>query len=185
MNQLYEAVRAHDAARVKAVVDADPSLAIFAASMHGDAIQLEALLAGNRSLVSSISPDGWTPLHLAAFFGNDAAARVLLNKGASPAERSTNAMENLPLHAAAAGRHAAMVKLLIEHGSPVGARQNGGWTALHAAAQNGDVAMAEILVSAGADISTRAENNQCPMDLALTKGHQRMVEFLEAHGAHL
>jgi ankyrin repeat protein len=185
MNQLYEAVRANDAARVQALVEADPTLAIFAASMQGDTARLEQLLAGNRSLVTAVSADGWTPLHLAAFFGRDDAARLLLNKGASPAARSTNALENLPLHAAAAGRHANMVKLLIEHGSPVGARQHGGWTALHAAALNGDVAMAEILVSAGADVAARAENNQGAMDLALTKGHQQMVDFLEAHGAGL
>lgn len=194
MKELYEAVRANDTARVKDLVEADPSLAIFAAVMQRAAVQgemqpetarLEELLAGNRSLVSAVSPDGWTPLHLAAFFGNEAAARLLLNKGASPAERSTNAMENLPLHAAAAGRHPGLVQLLIEHGSPVNARQTGGWTALHAAAQNGDVPMAGILVSAGADVLARAENNQCAMDLALTKGHGQMVEFLEAHGARL
>jgi ankyrin repeat protein len=185
MNELYEAVRAHDQARVQTLVDADPSLAIFAAAMQGDSARVEQLLAANRSLISAISPDGWTPLHLAAFFGGADAARALLNKGASPSARSTNAMQNLPLHAAAAGRHAALVKLLIEHGSPADARQHGGWTALHAAAQNGDIAMAEILIAAGADVSVRAENHQCALDLALTKGQQQMVEFLEAHGAHL
>jgi ankyrin repeat protein len=189
MNELYEAVRAHDSARVQALVDADPSLAIFAAAMQvetqGDTPGVEQLLAANRSLISAVSSDGWTPLHLAAFFGAVDTARALLNKGASPSARSTNAMQNLPLHAAAAGRHAAIVALLIEHGAPVDARQHGGWTALHAAAQNGDLAMAEILISAGADVSARAENNQCALDLALTKGHQSMVEFLEAHGAKL
>jgi ankyrin repeat protein len=189
MNELYDAVRARDSARVQALVDADPSLAIFAAAMQpvapGETAVLEELLAANRSLVNAVSQDGWTPLHLAAFFGAAEAARALLNKGASPATRSTNAMQNLPLHAAAAGRHAVLVKLLIEHGSPVSARQHGGWTALHAAAQNGDLAMAEILVSAGADVSARADNHQCALDLALTKGHQQMVEFLEAHGAKL
>jgi ankyrin repeat protein len=185
MNELYEAVRAHDQARVQAIVAADPSLAIFAAAMQGDTAHVEELLTANRSLVTAMSPDGWTPLHLAAFFGAADAARALLNKGALPSARSTNAMQNLPLHAAAAGRHASLVKLLIEHGSPVDARQHGGWTALHAAAQNGDLAMAEILVSAGADVSARAENHQCALDLALTKGQQQMVEFLEAHGAKL
>jgi ankyrin repeat protein len=185
MKDMYEAVRAHDSVRVQALVDADPALAIFAAAMQGDTARVEELLAGNRSLVSAVSPDGWTPLHLAAFFGAADVARALLNKGASPAARSTNAMKNLPLHAAAAGRHASLVALLIEHGSPVDARQHAGWTALHAAAQNGDLAMAEILVSAGADVSARAENHQCALDLALTKGQQQMVEFLEAHGARL
>lgn len=185
MNPLYEAVRAGDAARVRAIVDADSSLAIFAAAMQGDAAALEALLAANRSLVTAVSPDGWTALHLAAFFGGTEAVRALLNKGAAPTARSINAMANLPLHAAAAGRHNAIAKLLIDHGAPANARQHGGWTALHAAAQNGDIELAEILLDAGAEIDARADNNQCALDLALTKGQQRMVEFLEAHGAKL
>ncbi len=84
MNPLYEAVRAGDAARVQAIVEADPSLAIFAAAMQGDSARLEELLAANRSLVSAVSPDGWTPLHLAAFFGGADAARLLLNKEPRP-----------------------------------------------------------------------------------------------------
>ena len=47
--------------------------------------------------------DGWTPLHLAAFFGHlDAAAR-LLEAGASLAAVSRNSLTNTPLHAAVAG----------------------------------------------------------------------------------
>jgi uncharacterized protein len=185
MKELYEAVRAGDRARIQAIVDADPSLAIFAAAMEGDTARLEELLAANRTLVSAVSPDGWTPLHLAAFFGGIDAARTLLNGGASPGARSTNAMQNLPLHAAAAGRHSELAKLLIDCGAPVDARQHGGWTALHAAAQNGDLELAQVLVAAGAEIGARADNNQCALDLALTKGQHRMVEFLEQHGAKL
>lgn len=185
MNALYEAVRSGDRARVRSIVEADPTLAVFAAAMLGDSAWLEELLTGNRSLVTAVSPDGWTPLHLAAFFGGLEAARTLLNKGASPAARSINAMQNLPLHAAAAGKHAKLAKLLIDHGAAVDARQQGGWTALHAAAQNGGLELAEVLIAAGADLSARAGNNQCALDLALTKGQQKMVEFLETHGAAL
>jgi uncharacterized protein len=185
MNELYEAVRAGDRARVQTIVEADPALAIFAAAMLGDTARVEELLAANRSLVTAVSPDGWTPLHLAAFFGGAEAARTLLNTGASPGARSTNAMQNLPLHAAAAGRHTGIAKLLIDHGAPVDARQHGGWTALHAAAQSGDLELAQMLVAAGAEIGARADNNQCALDLALTKGQQQMVEFLEARGAKL
>src|ERR1700744_2236552 len=102
MNEIFEAVRAGDLSRVKALVDANPSLAIFAASVLGDTAQVEELVAVNRSLVSAFSTAGWTPLHLAAFFGKIDAARWLLNKGAVVNARSTNAMENLPIHAAAA-----------------------------------------------------------------------------------
>lgn len=185
MNELYEAVRAGDAARVEAIVKADPSLEFFAAVMQGDTARVEELIAANRSQVSAMSPDGWTPLHLAAFFGRDETARALLNTGASPKVHSTNAMQNLPLHAAVAGRHSKIAKLLVDHGAPVNARQHGGWTALHAAALHGDLELAEMLIANGADISARAENNQCALDLALTKGQQQMAELLEKHGAKL
>ncbi len=185
MNALYEAARSGDRAGARTIVDADPTLAIFAAAMQGDTGRLEELLDGNRSLISAVSPDGWAPLHLAAFFGHLEAVRTLLNKGASPSVRSTNTMQNLPLHAAAAGRHKQVVKLLLDHGAPVDARQHGGWTALHAAALHGDCQLAEILITAGAEVGARADNNQCALDLALTKGQQAMVELLEKHGASL
>ena len=185
MKELFEAIRANDPTKVASLVAADPSLAIFAAAIQGDCSQLEALLSTNRSLISALSPDGWTPLHLAAFFGRLDAARLLLNKGAQVNARSTNQMENMPLHAAAAGRHADVIKLLLDHGASVNARQHGGWTPLHAAAESGDVEIARTLVAAGADVQTRADNNQTALDLALTKARQGMVDFLEANGASL
>src|SRR5579862_6802549 len=122
MKELFEAIRAGDSSQVAALVAADPSLAIFAASIQGDTAQIEQLLAGNRSLVSAVSSDGWTPLHLAAFFGKIDAARLLLNKGAEVNARSANPMRNMPLHAAAAGRHAAIAQLLLERGASPNAR---------------------------------------------------------------
>jgi len=124
MKELFEAVRAGDLARVQTLVDADPTLAIFAAAILGDTERLEELLTGNRSLVSALSSDGWTPLHLAAFFGKDGAVRLLLNKGASVTARSTNQMANTPLHAAAAGKHADVVKVLLAHGADIQARSD-------------------------------------------------------------
>jgi ankyrin repeat protein len=185
MNELYQAVRSGDRAKVRELVDANPQLEIFAECILGETARVDALLTGNRSLVSLLSSDGWTPLHLAAHFGQLEVVRMLLNKGANVKARSTNPLENLAIHAAAAGKHSQIIKLLIHHGSSADARQHGGWTPLHAAAQAGDVESARILVEAGADVSARAENQQRPLDLALTKGQQAMVEFLESHGAKL
>jgi ankyrin repeat protein len=185
MKELFEAVRAADLSKVAALVEANPFLAIFAATILGETERVEELTAGNRALATAPSDDGWTPLHLAAFFGKEAVARALMNKGAPVNARSTNAMNNLPLHAAAAGRHAALVQLLIERGAHVNAQQHGGWTALHGGAQNGSIEIVTALVEAGADVDARAENQQRPLDLALTGGHQQIVEYLEAHGAKL
>lgn len=185
MRKIYEAFRAGDRESLKAHVADDPTLAIFAAVIFGDAAEIETLLAGNRSLVNAVSPDGWFPLHLAAHFGHADAVRALLNKGAKVDALSTNAMHNTALHAAAAGRTPGVAKLLLDAGANANARQSGGWTPLHSVAQSGDVEFARVLTEAGADISVRADNQQRPLDLALTKGQQAMVDFLEAHGASL
>jgi ankyrin repeat protein len=185
MQQLYEAFRAGDRERANALVASDPTLAIFAATLFGDAPEIEKLLTANRSLVTAVSPDGWFPLHLAAHFGRAGVARVLLNEGAQVNACSTNASRNMALHAAAAGRAQAVAKLLIDAGADVNARQGGGFTALHSVAQGGDIEFARLLADAGADVNVRAENQQRPLDLALANGRQAMVDFLESHGASL
>ena len=185
MKELFEAIHADDLARVEALVAADASLAIFAAAILGDTARIEQILAANRSLAGALSSDGWTPLHLAAFYGKDDAARLLLNKGAPVSARSTNQMANTPLHAAAAGRHASVVKLLLDNGAQPNAQQHGGWAPLHAAAQHGDIETARILIAAGADVNLRATNLQQPLDLAVLKAQQVMVDFLESNGARL
>jgi uncharacterized protein len=155
---------------------------IFTAVMSGKTDLVAEMLSGNKGLVKLMSADGWTPLHLAAFFGQPECAAILLGTGAEVAVRSTNPMQNMPLHAAVAGRNVEVVRLLVDAGAPVNARQHGGWAPLHAASQNGDTAIAEILLQAGAEVGARADNNQAAFDLALSRGHQAMVDLLEKHG---
>jgi uncharacterized protein len=163
------------------LVDKGAQLDIHAAAMAGVGERIVNLLASDRSLVGSYSHDGWTPLHLAAYFGHDTCAEILLANGADVHARSRNSMQNTPLHAAASGRHLDVITILLAHGADVNARQNGGWTALHAAAQNGDVGIVKMLLAQGAPEQSRADNNQTPLDLALTHGHQAVVELLDAH----
>jgi len=158
-------------------------LDIFAACMAGTEQRVTSLLAAKKDLTGEYSHDGWTPLHLACFFGHPAIAEVLLSNGADVAARSKNAMQNTPLHAAAAGKNAEVVRVLVEHGADVNARQHGGWAPLHAAAQNGDVEMARLLIAGGAEVNARAENGQNAMDLALTKGHEAVVNLLDEYAA--
>jgi ankyrin repeat protein len=165
------------------LVDRGAALDVFDVAAAGDAVRLRRMIASDAALAQSFSADGWTPLHLAAFFGHPECAAALLDAGAKVNERSTNAMHNMPIHAAAAGRRTELVRLLIERGAYVNARQHGGWSALHAAAQNGDVTMAQLLIAAGADVPARADNQQTALDLALGRGHQEMVEVLEHYGA--
>ena len=167
----------------KLLLEKGARLDICAAAMAGVEDRIVALLAEDRTRTGAYSHDGWTPLHLAAFFGNKGCAEILLAHGADVQARSRNAMQNTPLHAAAAGRHSSVVAVLLAAGADANARQHGGWTPLQAAAQSGDLETATLLLLYGADPQARAENNQAALDLALTKGHQAIVDLLEAHAA--
>lgn len=156
-------------------------LDVYAACMAGAKDAVLQTIAENPELARAYSSDGWTPLHLAGFFGQPEIAEILIARGADVNARSRNPMQNRPLHAAAAGRSRDAVRLLLEHGADVNARQHGGWTALHAASQNGDVEMVRLLVGGGADLDLRADNQQNAMDLALTKGHQAVVDLLDEY----
>jgi uncharacterized protein len=164
------------------LIDRGVELDVFTASMAGQTDRVLEFIAEDPELLNAYSQDGWTPLHLACFFGQSEVAEALLAKGADVHAQSHNPMENMPLHAATAVRNKDAVRALLEHGADVNARQHGGWTALHAAAQNGDVETARLLIAAGADVAARAENQQNAMDLALTKGHQAMVDLLDEYG---
>lgn len=159
-------------------------LDIFAACLAGVNERIVDLLAADRGLVNSYSHDGWTALHLAAFFGRPEIAEILLANGADVNARSKNEMQNTPLHAAVAGKRSDIASVLLNHGAEVNVRQHGGWTPLHAAAQNGDIDLTRLLISLGADVNARADNNQTALDLALTKGDASVAQLLEQRGAN-
>lgn len=163
----------------------DPKLDIFQACVAGQTAAVLSAIDADSSLLEKRSPDGWTPLHLAAFFGHPELAAALLDRGAQVDARSTNAMKNTPLHAAAAGGHAELVNLLAKRGADPNAKQEGGWTALHSAAQAGNREMVSVLVANGAHANVRAENGQGPLDMALMKGHPDVAALLEELGAKL
>ena len=158
-------------------------LDVFATAVLGDVDRLVGLVGADPGLVEARSPDGWTPLHLAAHFGQPAAARALLDAGAAVDARSSNAMANTALHAALAGRHRDLAELLLGHGADANARQHGGFTALHSAAQHGDRAMAELLLAHGAEPGLAADDGRTPLAMATAGGHDAVAELLRRAGA--
>jgi len=129
-------------------------------------------------LAKSWSSDGFTALHFACFFSQEATGLLLLEHGADAAAESRNPMKVMPLHSAASARNAALGKALLERGAPVNARQAMGWTPIHAAAQNGDKAMTELLLKHGADPRMKNDEGVSAIDLAKKGGHAEIVEML-------
>jgi uncharacterized protein len=150
---------------------------IFEAASLGQLERLEEC-ARDRSTVNSRSKDGFTALHFACFFGQPEAVRLLIGKGAEIDSVASNPMKVMPLHSAASTRNLEAARLLLEHGAPVNARQQGGWVPIHAAALNGDRAMVQLLLKHGADPNIANDEGKTAAMVAREKGHGEIAEML-------
>ena len=154
-------------------------LDVFEAAALADADQVVARLREDPSQINAWSPDGFTPLHLACFFGGGPAVKTLLEQGADPTVSSRNEMSVTPLNSAAASAQLETASLLLEHGAPVNAAQHGGWTALHSAAHNGDVEMVKVLLARGADRTLQSDDGRTALDMAIEASHLDVKQILE------
>ena len=135
------------------LLEAEPELDVFDAAAVGDVDRLTELLDGEENLVGAWSEDGFTPLHLAAFFKRGPAVRLLLDRGAEVNAVARNDMRVQPLHSAVAAGSREIVAALLSAGADVNARQEGEFTPLMAAEQDEDVDMARLLMDHGAEES--------------------------------
>lgn len=145
-------------------------LDFFEAAAVGDAARLQAMLEAQPDLLDSFSADGFQALHLAAFFGHVEAVKLLAGRGAAVNTYSHNGFGVMPLHSAVAGRHLDVARVLLEHGADPNAVQSEDFTPLMAAAQNGMADMATLLLSFGADPNRRTRDGRTPGDIAREKG---------------
>jgi ankyrin repeat protein len=151
-------------------------LDIFEAAALGDVARLNKLLTNDREVVKARSADGFTPLHLACFFGQLNAAEILIQHGAD-----TNAVSPsriAVIHSAAASRDAALLKLVLWGGANPDLQQQRGYTALHEAAMHNSVERAQALLDAGADPAIKSEDGQTAADMAEQNGGREVTDLL-------
>jgi ankyrin repeat protein len=168
----------HRRAEVAKVLLANrPTLDVFDAAATGDEARLAELIAADPAAVSAVAGDGFTPLHLAAFFGHLGAARLLVQHGADVKAEARNASKVQPLHSAVAAQHPGIAALLLQHKAPRDPRQTGGYTPLHAAAKSGDLETLGLLLDMGADPDAETDDGQTARDLA--DGDRRTLLLLD------
>ena len=120
---------------------------------------------------------GWTPLHLAAFFGHAAVVTLLLEGGADLDAVSGNGMRNTALHAAVAGGRVDAALTLIDAGRRVNAPDGGGHTPLHIAAEGGYVPIVEALLQHHADPHAVDAEDRTPLARAAARNHTAVIDL--------
>ena len=120
-----------------------------------------------------------TPLHTAAFSGNDGCATCLLKAGAKP--DAADAANNQPLHRAVIEGHTSVLMTLLQHRAPANAMGSERNTPLHfmALVRLDDLRMAELLLAYGARPTELNRFGKSPLDLARFHGQAALSARLQ------
>uniref|UniRef100_A0A8B9KFL4 Ankyrin 2 n=1 Tax=Astyanax mexicanus TaxID=7994 RepID=A0A8B9KFL4_ASTMX len=135
----------------------------------------------SKMMVNRTTESGFTPLHIAAHYGNVNVATLLLNRGAAVDFTARNGIT--PLHVASKRGNTNMVRLLLDRGSQIDAKTRDGLTPLHCAARSGHDTAVELLLERGAPILARTKNGLSPLHMAAQGDHVECVKHLLQHKA--
>ncbi len=163
-SELLDALYRGDQEEVAARLAEHPPLTIFEASAVGGTARVRELLLLEPGFVDQWSPDGFSALHLAAFFGHRDIAVLLLEGGADVDAVARNPLRVQAIHSAAAGGHTDVVRVLLDYAADPNARQEGGFAPIHAAAQHGNEELYALLVERGADEGAATDDGRTAAD---------------------
>jgi uncharacterized protein len=162
-----------------AIAERNPSLDIFEAAAIGNIAQLKNLVNQDPSHVNSYSPDGFTPLALAAYVGQKDSVEFLLAEGADPNALAKNETGFTALTGAVSQNHNQIARLLVENGADVNHRYEAGFTPLMHAVYAGNEELTALLLAHGADADMKNSDGKTAITFAQERGDEKILDLLK------
>ncbi|MGH3019932.1 MAG: ankyrin repeat domain-containing protein [Gaiellaceae bacterium] len=180
MSELLGALYRGDGGRVAELLASGRELDVFESAAVGQTDRLRELLEGDPDLAAAWAEDGFTPLHLAAFFRHPDAARLLVERGAPVDVVARNQdIAVTPLQSAVTAGEEETAALLLARGADPNFEHGGGFTPLHAAAHHGSERLVELLLAHGGDRMRADDEGRTPAAYARQAGHEALAARLE------
>ncbi|MGZ5446001.1 MAG: ankyrin repeat domain-containing protein [Thermoanaerobaculia bacterium] len=183
MSDLADAIQAGDAARVGALLDADPALLNV---REGDVTPLLLAIYHGKADIARLLVERGAPVSFgeACALGDESRARQLLDADPNVLHART-ADGYPPVGMAIFFGHGALARWLIEKGADVNApAENAQRVApVHAAAAACDRETMRMLLERGADANARQQLDYTALHGAASRGDIEMAKLLLAHGA--
>ena len=146
---------------------------LIVAAREGSAKVFNVLLQTKDVKLDARSRNGDTAMMLAAYKGNLAAVRALLDKGAEPNQTGWTA-----LHYAASVGNNDIVQLLLDRSAYIDAESPNQTTPIMMAARGGHILTVKLLLDEGADVTLKNGAGMTAIDFAKAGGFNDIVEGL-------
>ena len=145
-------------------------------ALQGESLKVAKVLLDAKGIQVDVrNHAGETPLMMAALKGEADAAAALVAHGAAVQKDGWS-----PLHYAATGGSAPIVKLLLSKGAALEARSPNGSTPLMMAARYGNEEAVDALLAAGADRSAKNDLGMDASAFAASGGRDKLAARLKA-----
>jgi hypothetical protein len=150
---------------------------IFQASREGNLRQIKKLVRMSSDTVHAVNAQGFNPLMIACYRGQEKTAKLLVKSGADVNAKSP---EGSALQAACYQDNTKLTRFLIKEKADLNVAGPDGNTALMYAVLNQNVKLVRALVKAGADLKARNNDGQTAYTLAMTLPDEAIREQVRA-----
>lgn len=149
---------------------------IFDIARSGSIEELKVLVQNKPDIINSSSKEGYTPLTLACYSGNNEVAKYLINNVKNINSKSSY---GTPLMAAVVKNNLELTKLLLQKKVDVNATDPNGTSALHYAVMFGLEDLTKLLVQEKAKTTLEDNRGNTALDYANIKGNTNIIKLLK------
>ena len=145
--------------------------------------------------VNTRDRDGWSLLHWSIYNNHDDISHFLIARGADVRSKTQHGKRVPPffidpdwtvLHAAARFRDLELLKLLIDKGADINAKDEGGRAVIHEAGNEGHWEIVRYLIDKGVSPNSKGSfPGRTVLHSASQHGNLRVVKYIVERGAHV
>ena len=149
---------------------------IFDSCRKGTVNDIISIYTNDPNSINETNDDGYTPLILACYYGNQEVVEFLIDK-----VEDINGTSNYgtPLMAAVVKGDLNIIELLLEKNADTNIADVNGTTALHYATLFKQPSIVKLLVKAGAKPDIKDGRGQSAMDYAVLNNNEQILKLLK------
>lgn len=156
--------------------NAQENLDIFEVARKGTYEQAKEILKANPKAFTILNEDGYSPLILACYRGNNEVAKLLIDNKCNI--NGTSKM-GTPLMAAIFKNNTEIAKYLIKNNADLSVEDANGTSALIYATNAQNYEIVSLLTNAGADYNKKDKRGKSALDYAILLNDDKLIETLK------